>query len=170
MSGEPADEHRYGSLIRSYVLRRSHFSPAQRGAHERLMPVFGIPFSRAPLDLPAVFGRQASTILEVGFGMGETTAEIAAANPTLDYIGVEVHTPGVGALLKLLEARGLSNVRVIEHDVQEVLDHQIPDGSLTGVHVFFPDPWPKSHHHKRRLIQQQFVNKLTTKLCSGGYL
>lgn len=134
------------------------------------MPVFGIPFSRTMLDLTTVFGREAPTILEIGFGMGETTAEIAAANPDRNYIGVEVHTPGVGALLKRVDALGLRNLRVIEHDVQEVLDFQIPDGSLTAVHVFFPDPWPKARHHKRRLIQKQFVNKLARKLSLGGHL
>lgn len=156
--------------IRSYVLRRSHFSPAQRDAYERLMPVFGLPFRPQPLDLPAIFGRTAPTILEIGFGMGDTTAEIAAAHPEQDYLGVEVHTPGVGALLKLVEARGLSNVRIIEHDVKDVLAHQLPDGYLTGIHVFFPDPWPKARHHKRRLIQKHFVTTLTQKLRPGGYL
>lgn len=134
------------------------------------MPVFGVPFRKTPLDLTACFGRSAATILEVGFGMGETTAEIAAAHPEQNYLGVEVHTPGVGALLKLLEARGLTNVRIIEHDAQEVIDDQIPDQSLTGVHIFFPDPWPKVRHHKRRLIQQQFIHKLAARLLPGGYL
>jgi tRNA (guanine-N7-)-methyltransferase len=156
--------------IRSFVLRRSHFSTAQRDAYQRLMPVFGLPFKRQVLDLPEIFGRVAPTILEIGFGMGDTTAEIAAAHPEHDYLGVEVHTPGVGALLKQVEARSLTNIRVIEHDVQDVIDFQIPDGYLTGVHVFFPDPWPKARHHKRRLIQQQFVTKLLRKLRSGGYL
>jgi tRNA (guanine-N7-)-methyltransferase len=170
VSSQPAEPERPSAGIRSYVLRRSHFSPAQRDAYRRLMPVFGVPFSRRLLDLAALFGRRAPTILEIGFGMGETTAEIAAANPDKDYLGVEVHTPGVGALLKQVDARGLRNLRVIEHDVQEVLAHQVPDEYLTGIHVFFPDPWPKVRHHKRRLIQQQFVNKLTAKLRPGGYL
>ena len=156
--------------IRSYVLRRSHFSPAQRDAYERLMPVFGLPYSPHLLDLPAIFGRAAPTILEIGFGMGDTTAAIAAAHPERDYIGVEVHTPGVGALLKQVEARGLRNLRIIEHDVQDVIDHQFPDDYLTGIHVFFPDPWPKARHHKRRLIRQHFVTKLCQKLQPGGYL
>jgi tRNA (guanine-N7-)-methyltransferase len=152
------------------VLRRSHFSAAQRDAYERLMPVFGIRFTPAPLDLDAVFGRVAPRVLEIGFGMGETTAEIAAAHPDIDYLGVEVHTPGVGALLKRVELQGLSNIRVIECDAQEVLRHQIPDDSLTGIHVFFPDPWPKARHHKRRLLQPQFVTRLVDKLLPGGYL
>ena len=156
--------------IRSYVLRRSHFSAAQRDAYARLMPVYGVPFSEAPLDFATLFGRRAPTILEIGFGMGDTTAEIAADHPDQDYLGIEVHTPGVGALLKLLEAHGLGNVRVIEHDALAVVEFQIPDGALTGIHVFFPDPWPKARHHKRRLIQQQFVTNLVRKLRPGGYL
>src|SRR5690606_34182680 len=156
--------------IRSYVLRRSHFSTAQRDAYERLMPLYGIPFTDEPLDFNRVFGREAPRVLEIGFGMGETTAEIAAAHPHIDYVGVEVHTPGVGALLKRIESQGLSNIRVIEFDAQEVVSRQIPDGSLTGIHVFFPDPWPKARHHKRRLLQPQFVTKLASKLLPGGYL
>ena len=166
----PARADRPLRPIRSYVLRRSHFSPAQRDAYERLMPLFGVPYSPRVLDLPAIFGRAAPTILEIGFGMGDTTAAIAAAHPERDYIGVEVHTPGIGALLKHVEARGLRNLRIIEHDVQDVIDRQIPDDYLTGIHVFFPDPWPKARHHKRRLIQQQFVTKLCAKLQRGGYL
>jgi tRNA (guanine-N7-)-methyltransferase len=170
VSSPEADAGHPARPIRSYVLRRSHFSPAQRDAYERLMPVFGVPYSPQPLNLPSIFGRTAPTILEIGFGMGDTTAEIAAAHPERDYLGVEVHTPGVGALLKLMEARGLRNIRIIEHDVQDVLAHQLPDGYLTGIHVFFPDPWPKARHHKRRLIQQQFVTRLAQKLRVGGYL
>ena len=170
VSNPEADADRPARPIRSYVLRRSHFSAAQRDAYERLMPVFGLPYSGGQLDLPAIFGRVAPTILEIGFGMGDTTAEIAAAHPEQDYVGVEVHTPGVGALLKQVEARGLTNVRVIEHDVQDVIDRQLPDGYLTGIHVFFPDPWPKARHHKRRLIQKHFVTKLSLKLRPDGYL
>jgi tRNA (guanine-N7-)-methyltransferase len=171
VSGNPdpvAPERARG--IRSYVLRRSHFSPAQRDAYERLMPVYGIPFRPAPLDFTAAFGRDAPRVLEIGFGMGETTAEIAAAHPHIDYLGVEVHTPGVGALLKRVETLGLRNIRVIEHDAQAVVEQQIADGILTGVHVFFPDPWPKARHHKRRLLQPHFVTQLARKLLPGGYL
>jgi tRNA (guanine-N7-)-methyltransferase len=167
----PADDgERSTAPIRSYVLRRSHFSPAQRQAYERLMPVFGVPYRPAPLNLPEVFGREAETVLEIGFGMGDTTAEIAAANPTRDYLAVDVHTPGVGALLKLVEAQRLTNIRIIEHDAREVVEHQIPDDYLTGINVFFPDPWPKARHHKRRLIRTQFVHTLATKLRVGGFL
>ena len=150
-------EGRYRRGIRSYVLRRSHFSNAQRDAFERLMTVFGLPFSPQPLDPVAVFGRQAPVVLEIGFGMGDTTAEIAANAPDIDFIAIDVHTPGVGALLKLIEERGLQNLRVMEHDAQIVIERMIPPGSLDGIHVFFPDPWPKARHHKRRLIQPPFV-------------
>ena len=170
MSSPEADEGHPARPIRSYVLRRSHFSPAPRDAYERLMPVFGLPYTPQRLDLPSIFGRTAPPILEIGFGMGDTTAEIAASHPEQDYLGVEVHTPGVGALLKQVEARGLRNIRIIEHDVQDVIAHQLPDDYLTGIHVFFPDPWPKARHHKRRLIQKHLVTSLTRKLRYGGYL
>jgi tRNA (guanine-N7-)-methyltransferase len=170
VSSLPADTAPAARSIRSYVLRRSHFSNAQRDAYDRLMPVFGVTFSREPLDLNNLFGRTAPTILEIGFGMGDTTAEMARLNPGFNYLGVEVHTPGVGALLKLVQAQSLTNVRVIEHDVREVLEHQIGDGKLSGIHVFFPDPWPKARHHKRRLIQKQFVTLLLSKLSPGGFL
>ena len=160
--------HRRG--IRSYVLRRSHFSAAQRDAWERLMPVFGLPYREQALDYPQVFGRQAPVVLEIGFGMGDTTAEIAAAAPDVDFIAIDVHTPGVGALLKLIEQKELSNLRVIEHDAQEVLRQMIAPGSLAGIHVFFPDPWPKARHHKRRLIQTPFVRELVAALRPGGYI
>lgn len=164
----PATAHRRG--IRSYVLRRSHFSNAQRDAFERLMPVFGLPFQTAPLDYAQVFGRQAPVVLEIGFGMGDTTAEIAARAPDIDFIAIDVHTPGVGALLKLVEQRGLRNLRVMEHDAQAVLDTMIPPASLDGIHIFFPDPWPKARHHKRRLVQRPFVARLLSALKPGGYL
>lgn len=156
--------------VRSFVLRQGRLSAAQARAHERLMPVYGIPYADTPLDLNAVFGREAPKILEIGFGMGETTAAIAAANPDKDYLGIEVHTPGVGSLLKLIEEQGLSNVRVIQHDAVEVLERMIPPGSLDGVQIFFPDPWPKKRHHKRRLIQPPLVALLSSRLKPGGLL
>lgn len=134
------------------------------------MPIYGVAFSEAPLDFGSLFGRVAPTVLEIGFGMGGTTAEIAAADPDRNYLGVEVHTPGVGALLKLLEQHRLNNLRIIEHDARAVVEFQIPDQSLTGINVFFPDPWPKLRHHKRRLIQVHFVTELTRKLRPGGWL
>ncbi|MGE0801978.1 MAG: tRNA (guanosine(46)-N7)-methyltransferase TrmB [Lautropia sp.] len=156
--------------IRSYVLRRSHFSPAQRDAYQRLLPRFGVAFTGQPVDPVALFGRAAPLILEIGFGMGDTTAEIAAAAPAFDFLAIDVHTPGVGALLKRIEQGGLDNIRVIEHDASAVVDAMIAPNSLTGIHVFFPDPWPKARHHKRRLLQQQFVTELVERLRPGGYL
>lgn len=155
--------------IRSYVLRQGRVSPAQRRALDTLLPVFGIPYSAARRDFDAAFGRAAPRILEIGFGMGETTAQIAADQPQNDYLGIEVHTPGVGGLLRLLEARQLRNVRIIQHDAMEVVSHMIAPDSLDGVHVFFPDPWPKKRHQKRRLLQAPFVGLLSSRLHPGGY-
>jgi len=162
-----ADGHR---AVRSFVLRQGRVSNAQARAIEDLLPRHGIPFSRSPLDFAAVFGRSAPVVLEIGFGMGETTAAIAQARPDTDFIGVEVHTPGVGNLLQLIEKAGIANLRVIQHDAVEVLDAMIPAASLAGVHVFFPDPWPKKRHHKRRLLQPALVATLASKLAPGGYL
>jgi len=156
--------------IRSYVLRQGRVTDAQRRAHDELLPRLGIPFSRSLLDLDRVFGRVAPKILGIGFGMGETTADIASRNPGTDYLGVEVHTPGVGGLLKRIAALGLANVRVIQHDAVDVLEGMIALASLDGVHVFFPDPWPKKRHHKRRLIQPAFVSLLAARMKPGAYL
>lgn len=162
--------HPTGGHIRSYVLRQGRVSSAQQRAHETLLPHYGIAFRQALLDLDREFGRAAPKILEIGFGMGETTAAIAAAHPETDYLGIEVHTPGVGALLKLIDANQLGNVRIIQHDAVEVLQHMIAPRSLDGVHIFFPDPWPKKRHHKRRLIQPALTAMLAQRLKSGGYL
>ncbi len=156
--------------IRSYVLRQGRVSNAQARAHHELLPRFGIAFSNQQLDLDRLFGRAAPRILEIGFGMGETTASIAAAHPDVDYLGIEVHTPGVGSLLKLIDAHGLSNLRLIQHDAVEVLREMIAPGSLDGAHIFFPDPWPKKRHHKRRLVQTDFIALLASRLKPGGYL
>ncbi|MDD5297808.1 MAG: tRNA (guanosine(46)-N7)-methyltransferase TrmB [Rhodocyclaceae bacterium] len=156
--------------IRSFVLRQGRVSHAQARHLEELLPVWGIPYRPEILDLDAAFGRQAPKILEIGFGMGETTAAIAAAHPENDYLGIEVHTPGVGALLKEIAERSLANVRIIQHDAVEVLKDMIAPGSLSGVHVFFADPWHKTRHHKRRLIQPPLVALLASRLKSGGYL
>ena len=156
--------------IRSFVLRQGRVSNAQRRAVETLLPRFGIAYAPALLDLDAAFGRPAPKILEIGFGMGETTAQIALAHPQNDYLGIEVHTPGVGSLLRLIEAHALANVRIIQHDAVEVLSHMIAPESLSAIHVFFPDPWPKKRHHKRRLIQPPLVRLLSSRLLPGGYL
>ena len=162
--------------IRSFVLRQGRMSPAQTLAYKTLMPRHGIAYAggdtapRPPLDFSAVFGRSAPTILEIGSGMGETTAAIAEAMPEKNFIAVEVHTPGVGALLKLLEAKKLANLRVIQHDAVEVAQHLIGANTLAGIHLFFADPWPKARHHKRRIVQPPFVKLLASRLAPGGYL
>jgi tRNA (guanine-N7-)-methyltransferase len=156
--------------IRSYVLRQGRVTEAQARAVERLMPVYGIAFSPEPIDLERAFGHPAPKILEIGFGMGETTAAIAEAHPESDYLGIEVHTPGVGALLRRIESLGLTNIRVIQHDAVEVVDRMIAPGAVDGVHVFFPDPWPKKRHRKRRLLQPEFVRLLASRMKLGAYL
>ncbi len=145
-------------------------SDAQRLARDELLPVYGIPYDRHLLDFEQVFERRAPTILEIGFGMGETTARIAAQHPENNFIGIEVHSPGVGSLLKQIAEQALANVRVIQHDAVEVVRDMIAPGSLRGIHVFFPDPWPKKRHHKRRLLQPDFVSALSQRLERGGYL
>ncbi len=159
-----------GGHIRSFVLRQGRVSDAQRRFHDQGMPRWGIPYQSVTLDLDTVFGRSANRILEIGCGMGETTAVIAAAHPQNDYLGIEVHTPGVGSLLKEIATRELTNLRLIQHDAVEVLRDMIAPGSLAGIHVFFPDPWPKKRQQKRRLIQPEFVSLLATRLAPGGYL
>lgn len=167
MTTDSSTEHR---AIRSYVLRQGRMTDAQRDARERLLSQFGLPYTGRPLELDAVFGRRAPRILEIGFGMGETTAEIAANHPQIDYLGLEVHGPGVGSLLRQIEARELSNIRIIQHDAVEVATSMIPADSLSGIHVFFPDPWPKKRHHKRRIVQVPFMGLLASRLVRDGYL
>jgi len=161
-------EHR--RPIRSFVLRQGRVTHAQRRACEELLTVYGVPFAPAPLDLDRLFGRAAPKILEIGFGMGETTATIAQAHPETDYLGIEVHTPGVGSLLKQLDDLNLKNVRIIQHDAVEVLQQMIASAALDGAHLFFPDPWPKKRHHKRRLVQAPFTALLATRMKSRAYL
>lgn len=156
--------------IRSYVLRQSRTTPAQRRALEELLPKYGLPFSASPIDPQQIFARRAPLVLEIGSGMGETTIEIARAQPATDFIAIEVHGPGVGSLLKQIAAEELSNLRVIRHDAVEVLERMIPDGALAAIHLFFPDPWPKKRHHKRRLVQPAFAALAARKLAGGGYL
>ena len=156
--------------IRSFVTRAGRLSTAQAKAIDTLGPQFCIPYVKAPFDFDQAFGRRAPTVLEIGFGMGGTTAQIAAGMPDTNFIGVEVHTPGVGSLLKLIGEQGLSNLRIIQHDAVEVITHMIAPRSLAGVHVFFPDPWHKARHNKRRLIQGPFVELLVSRLAPGGYL
>ena len=156
--------------IRSYVLRQGRLTVAQERALSQLMPLYGIPYREQALNLQMVYGRDAPKILEIGFGMGQATAHIAAQHPENDYLGIEVHTPGVGSLLGLIEQHELSNLRIVQHDAVAVIKHMIPDASLAGIHIFFPDPWHKARHHKRRLMQPDFIALLAKKLAPNAYL
>lgn len=167
LNAENPPEHR---PIRSFVLRQGRLSTGQSRAVENIGPRLVIPYSPTALNVDKVFGCVAPTIVEIGFGMGHTTADIAELLPDKNFIGIEVHTPGVGSLLKMADERGLTNVRIVQHDAVEVLQHMVTDASLAGIHIFFPDPWPKKRHHKRRLIQAGFVQLLTGKLQIGGYI
>ncbi len=154
--------------VRSYVLRAGRITRAQRRALDELLPLWGLPFSQGTLDLDAVFGRQAPRVMEIGFGDGGNLLEIATGSPGVDFIGVEVHPPGIGHCLLGIESRALSNVRVIAHDAVEVLEAQFGPDSLDEVLLYFPDPWPKKRHHKRRIVQPAFVAKVADRLKPGG--
>ena len=156
--------------IKSFVRRAGRMGTGQQRALETLAPKYVVPFEAHQADWAGHFGRAAPTVLEIGFGMGGATAAIAAARPDTNFIGVEVHEPGVGALLKLIDERSLQNLRIVQHDAVEVLRHMVPQKSLAGVHIYFPDPWHKKRHHKRRLIQPGFVSQLVSYLAPGGYL
>ena len=150
--------------IRSFVLRQGRTTPAQGRALEQLYPKYGIAFS----DQKVASARNAPLVIEIGSGMGETTIEIAKGHPETDFIAIEVHGPGVGSLLNRIEAEKLANLRVVRHDAVEVLERMIPDGALAALHLFFPDPWPKKRHHKRRLVQPAFASLVAGKLRGGG--
>lgn len=168
---ETGAENGHPRRIRSFVRRAGRTSTGQQRAIDELGPRFLLPYAAEPLDWDASFGRSgAKRIFEIGFGMGETTAHIAQLRPDDDFLGVEVHEPGVGALLKLIGEREIGNIRIVSHDAVEVLAHMIPEGTLDGIHVFFPDPWHKKRHNKRRLIQSPFVARLAAHLKPGGYL
>lgn len=157
--------------IRSFVLRQGRLTKGQERALETGWPIYGIDYQDSILDLPSTFGREHSKkIVEIGFGMGDATAKIAQTLPEADFLAVEVHTPGVGGLLKLMQEGGIDNIRIIQHDAVEVLQRMLGEQSLDGVHIFFPDPWHKKRHHKRRLIQADFVKLLCSKLKVGAYI
>ena len=164
-----AGRHGHGH-IKSFVRRAGRMSEAQHRYFDEMMPKIGITYQSSPIDLTAVFGRNAPKILEIGCGMGETTARIAEAMPEKDFFGLEVHVPGVGALCKLIAEKNLSNLRIGNHDAVEVVRDMLPEGSLDGIHIFFPDPWHKTRHKKRRLIQPPFVELLASRLKPGGYI
>ncbi len=156
--------------IRSFVLRGGRLTSAQKRSYDTLSQKFIIPYEAKTLDFTCVFGNGNSVIAEIGFGMGKATAVIAGENPDKNYIGLEIHKPGIGRLLWEIEQRFLSNVRIIEHDAAEVFRNTIPENSLGGVHIFFPDPWPKKRHHKRRLIQRPFTDCIASRLQPGAYI
>ena len=158
------------SPIRSYVLRAGRLGSGQQRALAELAPRFVLPYVPRPMNYEAVYGRRAPVVLEVGFGMGDATAQVAAAAPDTDFIGCEVHAPGIGALLQRIDEGGMANLRIVRHDAVEVLRNMVPPASLAGVHVWFPDPWHKKRHNKRRLIQPAFVELVTSRLAPGGYL
>lgn len=156
--------------IRSFVRRAGRTTRAQTRAMTELWPRYGIDLPDPPLDLDRVFGRHRLRMLEIGFGDGEALAGFAAAHPEMDCLGIEVHEPGIGHLLLALEDRGIDNVRIICHDAVEVLDRWLPPACLDQVHLFFPDPWPKKRHHKRRIVQPAFLRKVALALRPGGLL
>jgi tRNA (guanine-N7-)-methyltransferase len=156
--------------IRSFVRRAGRTTTGQARAFEQWGPRFVLPYQESRLDLRAAFGRDAPVILEIGFGMGDATARIATLMPEKNFLCCEVHEPGVGALLKRIGEQRLENIRIVQHDAVEVLDRMLDENSLAGVHIFFPDPWHKLRHNKRRLIQPAFVAKLVPRLQAGGYL
>jgi tRNA (guanine-N7-)-methyltransferase len=157
--------------IRTYVLRSGRMTVAQGRALDELWPRYGVEFDPGRvLDLAALFGNDNPTVAEIGFGMGVATWKIAEANPSTNYLGFEVHKPGVGKLLSELGARGIANVRILSHDAVEAFERMIPSGSLSGLHIFYPDPWPKKRHHKRRLVRPGLTEILASRLAKGGYL
>lgn len=163
------DDLKHGH-IRSFVHRRSHLTPSQQKALDELLPVWSIQYRPQVINLEEAFQRKANTILEIGFGMGETTQKIAQTRSDDNFLGVEVFNSGVGALLKRIDDSGIENIRIIQHDAVEVVRDMLAPNSLAGIHIYFPDPWPKKRHHKRRLIQPEFVKLLTSRLRTDGYI
>ena len=163
----PAD---YRREVKTYVLRIGRMTAAQERAYAELAPSWCIPFEEKTLNFVDVFGNTNPIIVEIGFGMGDATVAMAEANPDINYLGIEVHRPGVGKVLSEIKSRDLKNLYIIEHDALEVLEKMIGDKSVNGFHIFFPDPWPKKRHHKRRMIQRPRTNLLAQKLAKGGYL
>lgn len=162
--------HKILRTVRTYVLRAGRMTDAQRKAHEQYAGTWCIPVAGEKLDFATLFGNSAPVVIEIGFGMGHATALIARDNPGINYIGMEVHRAGVGRLLSEIERLELANLRIIEHDALEALSLMIPDNSVSAFHIFFPDPWPKKKHHKRRLVQRPRTGLFVQKLCPGGYV
>jgi tRNA (guanine-N7-)-methyltransferase len=160
----------HGRRIRSFVVRAGRMGPGQQRALAELGPRFVLPYAPAPLDAGLAFGRAAPLTLEIGFGMGDATAQVAAARPDHNLLGIEVHEPGVGALLRRIGEQGLAHVRIVQHDAVEVLEHMLAPASLAAVHLWFPDPWHKKRHHKRRIVNPAFAALVASRLAPGAYL
>ena len=156
--------------IRSFVRRAGRITPSQERALNELWPDYGVEYAESLIDFDTLFKRTAPVVLEIGFGNGESLVELAATSPDLDFLGIEVHEPGVGHCLLKAEEAGIRNLKVIAHDAIEVLKNQVPAGSLARVNLYFPDPWPKKRHHKRRIVQPEFVNLIADRLADGGTL
>lgn len=169
-AGQAPADVAHPRTIRSFVRRTGRVTTGQAKAFEELGPKFLLPYTGQPLEPQAAFGRSGKLILEIGFGMGEATAHIARVRPDDNFLCCEVHEPGVGALLKRIGEQDIHNIRILQHDAVEVIDFMLPEGMLDGVHIFFPDPWHKKKHNKRRLIQSPLVAKLASRLKSGGYI
>lgn len=169
-SHEELSPEQHKRSIRSFVLRQGHMTAAQQRAIDTMWPQFGVDYQKAALDLNQIFGRNNPKVLEIGFGMGTATVEIAKRLPEKDFLAIDVHGPGVGNILKLIEEEKAGNIRVMRHDAVEVVENMLADDSLDGIHIFFPDPWHKKRHNKRRLVQTPFVAKLLPKLKKGGYV
>ncbi|PZQ13482.1 MAG: tRNA (guanosine(46)-N7)-methyltransferase TrmB [Rhodanobacter denitrificans] len=167
---QPSTEHDRQRRLRSFVLRQGRITPAQARAFDAHWARYGLDYAGQPRDLDAAFGRHAPRVVEIGFGNGEQLLHAGAHEPEHDFIGIEVHRPGVGRLMNGLAAAGLDNVRLYNHDAVEVLEHEIAPASLAQVRIYFPDPWPKKRHHKRRLIQPDFVEFLAGRVAPGGLL
>jgi len=163
-----ANDQRHNRPIRSYVLREGRLTPGQQRAFDQFWPRWGLNYDTQPLDLESVFGNDNPVFLEIGFGNGESLATMARRHPDRNFIGVEVHRPGVGHLLIKLDEYGCNNVRAMRHDAVEVIQHMLPDGCLAGVFLFFPDPWHKKRHHKRRILQPALLNELARVIRPGG--
>jgi len=155
--------------IRSFIRRQGRITPGQQGAIERLWPKYGLEYNNKVINYSEIFDRKAPLIVEIGFGNGDSLAKMAANQSENNYLGIEVHKPGIGHLLLQLEQLEINNVRIFNHDAVEILEHNIADNSLIGIHLFFPDPWPKKRHHKRRIVQSNFIDLITRKLQPGGY-
>lgn len=164
------EEPLFKRTIRSFVMRTGRMTPSQEKALHEQWPLYGIAAGDTPLDFAQLFGRQAPVVLEIGFGMGDSLLDMALAAPDKDFIGIEVHLPGVGRLMNRAHEAGVTNLKVMKEDAVEILKKQVPDGSLSGVQIFFPDPWHKKKHNKRRIIQPDFVALLAQKMVSGGVL